>query len=60
MPRNILGEERDPLGRWGAEQSMLIVGISRADAEVVGRVFEQNAIVFVEKGGAPERVVIGD
>ena len=52
------GEGRDPEGRWGAEPSMLIVGISRADAEAVGRVFGQNAIVFVRKGGAPELVVL--
>ena len=52
------GEGRDPRGRWEAEPSMLIVGISRADAEAVGRVFEQNAVVFVEKGGAPELVVL--
>jgi hypothetical protein len=36
-----------------------VVGISRADAEAVGRAFEQNAIVFVEKGRPPELVVIG-
>ena len=52
------GEGRDPRGKWAPEPSMLIVGISRADAETVGRVFEQNAIVFVEKGRAPELVVL--
>ncbi|HLQ01897.1 MAG TPA: DUF3293 domain-containing protein [Burkholderiales bacterium] len=54
------GEGRDPQGRWKPERSALVVGISRADAEVVGRVFEQNAIVFVEKGRAPELVVLKD
>jgi hypothetical protein len=53
------GEGRDPQGRWAPERSALVVGISRADAEVVGRAFGQNAIVFVEKGRAPELVVIG-
>jgi hypothetical protein len=52
------GEGRDPQGRWTPERSVLVAGISRADAEVVGRAFGQNAIVFVEKGRAPELVVI--
>jgi len=54
------GEGRDPQGRWTPERSVLVVGIARAEAEAVGRVFEQNAIVFVEKGRAPELVLLGD
>ena len=54
------GEGRDPHGRWRPERSALVVGISRADAEGVGRAFGQNAIVFVEKGRAPELVLLGD
>jgi len=54
------GEGRDPFGRWTPERSALVVGISRADAETVGRAFGQNAIVFVEKGGVPELVLLGD
>jgi hypothetical protein len=54
------GEGRDPEGRWTPEPSLLVLGISRAQAEAVGRSFEQNAIVFVEKGRAPELVVIRD
>jgi hypothetical protein len=54
------GEGRDPEGRWTAERSALVIGISRADAEAVGRVFGQNAIVFVEKGRAPELVLLED
>jgi Protein of unknown function (DUF3293) len=53
------GEGRDPQGRRTPERSALVVGISRADAEVVGRAFGQNAIVFVEKGRAPELVILG-
>ena len=53
------GEGRDPQGRWRPERSALVVGIPRADAEAVGRAFGQNAIVFVEKGRAPELVVLG-
>jgi len=54
------GEGRDPEGKWTAERSVLVVGVSRADAEALGRVFEQNAIVFCERGRPPELVVLGD
>lgn len=54
------GEGRDPEKRWAAERSVLVIGISRADAEAVGRAFEQNAIVFVEKGRAPELMLLKD
>lgn len=51
-----LGEGRDPSGEWPAEPSVLAVGISRHEAEVIGRSYEQNAIVFIEQGKAPELV----
>jgi putative PIN family toxin of toxin-antitoxin system len=52
------GEGRDPEGRWSAEPSVLVLGISRAEAEALGRRLEQNAIVFVQKGAAPELVLM--
>jgi len=52
------GEGRDPEGVWTAEPSVLIMGIPRAEAEALGRRLEQNAIVFIEKGRAPELVVL--
>jgi hypothetical protein len=52
------GEGRDPQERWTPERSVLVIGIPRSDAEAVGRVFGQNAIVFVEKGRSPELVLI--
>ena len=51
------GEGRNPDGSW-TEKSVLVVGISRADAGIVGRAFGQNAIVFVERGGPPELVLL--
>jgi len=51
------GEGRAPDGSW-TEKSVLVVGISRTDAEVVGRAFGQNAIVFAERGKAPELVLL--
>ncbi len=53
------GEGRDLQKRWTPERSVLVIGIPRPDAEAVGRAFGQNAIVFVEKGRAPELVMIG-
>ena len=52
------GVGRDPEGKWTAEPSVLIVGIPRAEAESLGRTLEQNAIVWIEKGRAPELVVL--
>jgi putative PIN family toxin of toxin-antitoxin system len=52
------GEGRDPAGRWRAEPSVLVLGISRAEAETLGRNLEQNAIVFVERGSVPELLLL--
>jgi predicted nucleic acid-binding protein len=54
----LAGEGRDPAGRWSAEPSVLVLGISRAQAAALGRRLEQNAVVFVEGGGAPELVLL--
>jgi hypothetical protein len=51
------GEGRNPDGSW-TERSVLVVGIPRADAEIVGRAFAQNAIVFVTRGLPPELVLL--
>ena len=51
------GEGRDPERRRAAEPSVLVIGIYRANAQVLGRIFGQNAIVFVEKGKAPELLI---
>ena len=53
-----LGEGRDPAGGWPAEPSVLAVGISRREASVIGRSYEQNAIVFIERASAAELVVL--
>jgi hypothetical protein len=52
------GEGRDPQGKWRAEPSLLIMGIPRGEAEALGRKLAQNAIVWIEKGQAPELVVL--
>ena len=51
-----LGEGRDPRGQWPPEASLLVVGMPRAEAEALGREFNQLAIVFVERGGVAQLV----
>ncbi|HWI35891.1 MAG TPA: DUF3293 domain-containing protein [Burkholderiales bacterium] len=51
------GEGRDPRGSW-AEPSFLVIGIYRANAEALGQLFEQNAIVFCELGKSPELIIL--
>ena len=51
------GEGRDPRGSW-SEPSFLVIGIYRANAEALGSLFEQNAIVYCELGRAPELIVL--
>jgi hypothetical protein len=50
-------EGREPDGSW-REPSRLVIGIYRDNAAALGRLFGQNAIMFVEKGKAPELVVL--
>jgi hypothetical protein len=52
------GEGRDPGGEWRPEGSVLVLDIERDEAEVLGRRYGQNAIVYVQKGGAPELVLL--
>jgi hypothetical protein len=51
------GEGRSPDGEW-REPSFLIVGIFRENAEALGRLFSQNAIVFIERGQAPTLIFL--
>ena len=51
------GEGRSPDGSW-RERGTLIIGIFRENAEALGRLFSQNAIVFIERGKAPELVLL--
>ena len=51
-------EGRDPAGRWPAEPGLLVIGIYLANAVALAGLFGQSAIVFIEKGKAPELVVL--
>jgi len=49
-----LGEGRDPTGQWQAEIECVVFGIAVEAGLALARAFEQNAIVFVRRGAAPE------
>jgi len=51
-----LGEGRDPTGRWAAEVECIVFGIAVEAGLDLARAFDQNAIVFVRRGAAPELV----
>jgi hypothetical protein len=51
-----LGEGRDPTGHWKAELECVVFGIPVEAGLELSRRFEQNAIVFVQRGQAPELV----
>ena len=46
------GQGGDPKGAW-TEKSLLVLGIELGDADQLARHFEQNAIVWFQRGSAP-------
>lgn len=55
---HIEGEGADPLGRWAAESSWLVLGLGRPGAESLGRSLQQNAIVWSRGDATPELVLL--
>lgn len=49
----LYGEGRDPSGEWIAETECIVFGISLAEGLDLARRFEQNAVVYIERGRAP-------
>lgn len=47
------GSGKDPADVWPAEPGFLILGISAADAVVIGKTFQQNAIIVCGVDGVP-------
>jgi hypothetical protein len=47
------GEGRDPNGHWIPETECIVFGVSLADGLELARRFDQNAVVFIERGHAP-------
>jgi len=52
------GEGRDPAGLWKPEESVMVFGISKSEANRFASKYSQNAFVFAEKGKAPELVLV--
>ena len=46
------GQGGDPKGAW-IEKSLLVVGIELSEADQIARHFEQNAIVWIQRGLTP-------
>jgi hypothetical protein len=51
------GVGSDPQGNW-REPSFLVLGITREEAEALGRAYRQNAIVFADADALPELVFL--
>jgi hypothetical protein len=49
----LTGEGRDPSGHWIAETECVVFGISLEEGLALARRFDQNAVVFIERGEAP-------
>lgn len=49
----LLGEGRDPSGAWTPETECIVFGIPLAEGLEIARRFDQNAVVFIERGKAP-------
>jgi hypothetical protein len=48
----LFGEGVDPQGRWRAEPSVLVLGISREEAIALGKKYRQNAILVADEEGS--------
>jgi len=52
------GAGEDPA--WEPELSLFIIGISKEEASLIGKRFEQNAIVFGKTNSEPELLILND
>ena len=52
------GKSLDPAGNWPAEQSFLALGIDLAVSKVLGRQFNQNAIVWIDADAIPKLILL--
>ena len=52
------GEGRGSEGDWPPEPSFLVLGIHREEASNLGRIFQQNAIVWAGAGANPELILL--
>lgn len=50
----VAGIGRDPLGQWPGEPSVLVPGLGRDAARLLGRRYGQHAVLWVRRGGPVE------
>ncbi len=50
---SLAGYGTDPAGRWGVEESLLIVGMGSAEAVALARRFGQNALLVIGADAVP-------
>ncbi|MFP4207340.1 MAG: DUF3293 domain-containing protein [Wenzhouxiangella sp.] len=48
----------DPAGRWPAEPGFLVAGLALAPARELGRLFDQNAIVWAGSDALPRLILL--
>jgi hypothetical protein len=52
------GAGRHPDGAWPAEPSVFVPGLAREEASAIGRLFEQNAVVWCGADAVPQLVLL--
>jgi Protein of unknown function (DUF3293) len=55
---SVPGVGHDPTGEWTPEPSLLVPGLTRTAAQVLGRQFAQNAIVWSGADAIPELILL--
>lgn len=51
---SIPGTGLDPFGQWPGEESLLVLGLPKADAIRLGRKYSQNAVVWAGEDAIPQ------
>ncbi|MEJ0008994.1 MAG: DUF3293 domain-containing protein [Steroidobacteraceae bacterium] len=54
----IPGIGQHPRGEWPGEPSYLVPGLERARAQVLGRAFQQNAIIWSSRDAVPQLMLL--
>jgi len=56
----IYGEGKCGQDDWDGEESFLILGVDQKQAMVIGKAFDQNAIVWCGKNAIPELILLNE
>jgi hypothetical protein len=54
----LAGIGQHPQGGWPPEASFLVPGLSRAAAQQLGRMFEQNAVLWADADAIPQLILL--